>query len=439
MPFSWKCLPIRESERSWWFNSEKVPRVFRPREKNGPGRNVKEMTTEELIALSEKTLMGTYRRFPVVLTRGEGVRVWDSNGKEYLDFVAGIAVCSLGHSHPAVVAAIKRQAETLMHVSNLYHIEPQIHFASRLVENSFADKVFFCNSGAEANEGAIKLARRYAFEHMAPERRELVTMKDSFHGRTLATIAATGQNKFQVGFGPLPEGFKYVPFNDLAALEDALTERTCGVLLEPIQGEGGVRVPDKDYLRQVRELCDEKGILMILDEVQVGMGRTGYLFAHEHDSVKPDIMTLAKAMGNGFPLGAVLATEKVASAFVPGTHASTFGGKPPGHGCGACGTGYHAAAGCSGELPPAGSCFREGLKKLKGKYSFVKEIRGRGLILGMELTIQGGDIVRSCMEKGLLINCTNENVLRFVPPLILSESDIDRAVDILDRAMGEMP
>ncbi len=395
------------------------------------------MTTEEMIALSEKTIMGTYRRFPVVMTRGEGVRVWDSNGKEYLDFVAGIAVCILGHCHPAVVEAIKRQAEILMHVSNLYYIEPQISFASQLVEHSFADKVFFCNSGAEANEGAIKLARRYAFEHMAPECRELISMKDSFHGRTLATITATGQTKFQVGFDPLPGGFKYVPFNDITALEGALTERTCGVLLEPIQGEGGVRVPDNDYLRKVRSLCDEKGILMILDEVQVGMGRTGHLFAYEHDSVKPDIMTLAKGLGNGFPMGALLATEKVASAFVPGTHASTFGGNPLAMAAGLAVLDTLLKTDVLENCRRQGAYLQECLTKLKDKYPFVREIRGRGLIQGMELTIQGNDIVRSCMEKGLLINCTNENVLRFVPPLILSKSDIDRAVEILGKAMGE--
>jgi len=395
------------------------------------------MTTEELIALSKNYIMGTYRRFPIVLTKGKGVRVWDSNGKEYLDFVAGIAVCSLGHSHPVVVEAIKRQVETLMHVSNLYYIEPQINFARRLVENSFADKVFFCNSGAEANEGAIKLARKYAFENMAPGCCELITMNDSFHGRTLATITATGQKKFQVGFEPLPEGFKYVPYNDLEALAAAVTDRTCGVLLEPIQGEGGIRIPDDDYLRKVRALCDDKGILMILDEVQVGMGRTGRLFACEHDGVKPDIMTLAKALGNGFPMGAVLATDRVAAAFVPGSHASTFGGNPLAMAAGLAVLETMLKDGFLENCRRLGKYFLESLENLKIKYPFVEEVRGRGLILGMELTFEGADIVRSCMEKGLLINCTNGNVLRFVPPLIITESDVDKAVEILDGAMGE--
>ena len=250
------------------------------------------MKTDELMALSDKYIMATYKRFPIVLVRGSGARVWDSNGKEYLDFVAGIAVCSLGHSHPKVVEAIKKQVEILTHVSNLYYSEPQICFARMLVENSFADKVFFCNSGAEANEAAIKLARKYAHENMAGGKYELITMIDSFHGRTLATVTATGQTKFQIGFSPLPEGFKYIPFNDIPALEDAISDKTCGIMLEPIQGEGGIKIPDDQYLNKVRKICDDRGILMILDEVQVGMGRTGTLFAYEHHKIKPDIVTL---------------------------------------------------------------------------------------------------------------------------------------------------
>jgi len=237
------------------------------------------MTTDELIALSDKYIMPTYKRFPIVLVRGAGARVWDSNGKEYLDFVAGIAVCSLGHSHPKVVEAIKKQVEILTHVSNLYHIEPQILYARMLMENSFANKAFFCNSGAEANEAAIKLGLKYAYENMGKGKYELITMKDSFHGRTMATVTATGQTKFQVGFAPLLEGFQHVPFDDISALSQAITDKTCGVMLEPIQGEGGVRIPDDKYLSRVRKICDEKGILMILDEVQVGMARTGTLFA----------------------------------------------------------------------------------------------------------------------------------------------------------------
>jgi acetylornithine aminotransferase/acetylornithine/N-succinyldiaminopimelate aminotransferase len=395
------------------------------------------MTTDELMALSEKNIMGTYKRFPVVLVKGSGARVWDSNGKEYLDFVAGIAVCSLGHSHPKVVEAIKRQVETLSHVSNLYYIESQIRFAGMLVENSFADRVFFCNSGAEANEAAIKLARRFAYEKTGGHQFELITMEDSFHGRTLATVKATGQAKFQVGFEPLPEGFRYVPFNDIPALEKAITEQTCGVMLEPIQGEGGIKIPDEDYLKKVRKICDDRGILMILDEVQVGMGRTGRLFAHEHYGIKPDIMTLAKALGNGYPVGAMLAIEKVAASFVPGTHASTFGGNPVAMSAGLATLDSLIHDGVLDNCSRVGAYFLGKLKELKKKYPVIKEVRGKGLIVGMELTEEGGEIVKQCMDRGLLINCTGGKILRFVPPLIITEANVDACVDILEEVMGK--
>ncbi|MBM4272147.1 MAG: acetylornithine transaminase [Deltaproteobacteria bacterium] len=394
------------------------------------------MTTDELITLSNKIIMATYRRFPVVLVRGEGTRVWDKDGKEYIDFVAGIAVCSLGHSHPKVIEAIAKQAGILTHVSNLYHIEPQITYARILVENSFADRVFFCNSGAEANEAAIKLARKYAHERTKGDQYELITMKDSFHGRTLATITATGQTKFQIGFAPLPEGFKYVPFNEIPALESAITEKTCGIMLEPIQGEGGIKIPDADYLKKVREICDEKGLLMILDEVQVGMGRTGTLFAYEQFGIKPDIVTLAKAVGNGFPVGVMLATEKVASAFQPGNHASTFGGNPLAMAASIATMETIMHDGVLDNVVKMGEYLRTKLQELKRTHSLIKEIRGRGLIVGAELTVEGTDIVAGCMEKGLLINCTSGNVLRFVPPLIVEKSDIDIAVGILDEVMA---
>jgi acetylornithine aminotransferase/acetylornithine/N-succinyldiaminopimelate aminotransferase len=397
----------------------------------------KKMTTDELMALSEKNIMGTYKRFPIVLVKGFGTRVWDSDGKEYLDFVAGIAVCSMGHSHPKVVEAIKRQVETLSHVSNLYYIEPQIRFAGMLADNSFADRVFFCNSGAEANEAAIKLARRYAYEKMGGYKYELITMKDSFHGRTLATVTATGQEKFQIGFAPLPEGFRYVPFNDIRALEKAITEKTCGVMLEPIQGEGGIKIPDDDYLKKVRKVCDDSGILMILDEVQVGMGRTGKLFAHEHYGIRPDIMTLAKALGNGFPVGAMLAIERVSGSFVPGTHASTFGGNPLAMSAGLATLDALIHDGILENCSRMGTYFLGKLKELKNKYPVIKEVRGKGLIIGMELTEEGGEIVKLCMDKGLLINCTGGNILRFVPPLIITEADVDACVDILEEVMGK--
>jgi predicted acetylornithine/succinylornithine family transaminase len=391
------------------------------------------MKTDELTGLYEKYVMNTYKRFPLALSRGAGARVWDIDGREYLDMTAGIAVCSLGHAHPGVVSAIRKQAETLMHVSNLYYTEPQACFAKRLVENSFADKVFFCNSGAEANEAAIKLARKYGHERLGGKY-ELITMRDSFHGRTIATITATGQEKFQVGFAPLVPGFKYVPFNDLPALKAAISEKTCGVLLEPIQAEGGVRIPDAHYLRGVREICDQHGVLMILDEVQVGMGRTGTLFAYEDSGIHPDIMTLAKAMGNGFPVGAMLATDGVAAAFQPGNHASTFGGTPLA--MAACIAVFEAiqAEGLLANCRRVGAYFLERMRRLQEDRPLITDVRGKGLILGMELKIDGAEIVKKCMEKGLLIITSGAgNVLRFVPPLIITEKDADQAISILEE------
>jgi len=393
------------------------------------------MTTAELMTLSEKYIMSTYKRFPIVLVKGSGVRVWDSDGKEYLDFVAGIAVCSLGHSHPNVVNAVKKQVEILTHVSNLYYIEPQIRFAQMLIENSFADKAFFCNSGAEANEAAIKLARKYAHENMAGDKYELITMKDSFHGRTLATVTATGQTKFQVGFEPLPTGFKYAPFNDIAALEESITDTTCGIMLEPIQGEGGIKIPDDEYLSKVRKLCDDRGILMLLDEVQVGMGRTGTLFAYEQYKIKPDIVTLAKAIGNGFPIGVMMATERIASAFQPGNHASTFGGNPLAMASALATLGTILNGGILENVKRVGGYFLKRLQELKSKYPVIKDVRGRGLILGVELNIEGADIVKECMNKGVLINSTGGNVLRFVPPLVVTETDVDAVVNVLEEVI----
>jgi len=393
------------------------------------------MKTEELIALSDTCIMNTYRRFPIVLVKGDGARVWDSDGKEYLDFVAGIAVCSLGHSHPAVIDAISRQAEILTHVSNLYYIEPQIHLASRLVKHSFADKVFFCNSGAEANEAAIKLARKYAHEHMEGDKYQIITMEDSFHGRTLATVTATGQKKFQVGFAPLPDGFTYVPFNNISAIEQAITETTCAVMVEPIQGESGIRIPADDYLPKLRKLCDDKGILLIFDEIQSGMGRTGTLFAYEHSGIQPDIMTLAKALGNGYPLGAMLASDKVASAFVPGNHASTFGGNPLGMAAGIAVIDTMLDGGILDNCKEIGLYFLEKLHELKGRYDVIVDVRGKGLMLGVELSISGDDIIKKIMGKGVFINCTNGNVLRFVPPLIIGRADVDHVITILDEVL----
>jgi acetylornithine/N-succinyldiaminopimelate aminotransferase len=393
------------------------------------------MNENELMALADENIMNTYKRFPVVLVKGSGQKVWDINGKEYLDFVAGIAVCSLGHSHPKVVAALKEQVEKLTHVSNLYYTEPQARLAKLLVDNSFADKVFFCNSGAEANEAAIKLARKYAHENLGGDKFELITMKDSFHGRTMATITATGQEKFQFGFTPLLEGFTYVPFNDLQALESAITEKTCGIMVEPIQGEGGINIPDVQYLASVREICDRHNILLIVDEVQTGIGRTGKLFAYEHSGITPDIMTLAKALGNGFPVGAMLATNKIAKAFSPGNHASTFGGNPLAMAAAIATLETIQQEGLLNECRERGEYFRNELKKLQTKHKIIQEVTGMGLMIACALNIEGGNIVNECLKKGVLINCTGGKTLRFVPPLVISTQDVDQVINILDEVM----
>jgi len=393
------------------------------------------MKEKKIMGLTDKNIMNTYRRVPIALVKGEGARLWDANGKEYLDFVAGIAVCNLGHSHPNVVKAIKKQAKNLMHVSNLYYTRPQGEVARLLTKHSFADKVFFCNSGAEANEAAIKLARKYAHENMGDDKFELITMKDSFHGRTMATITATGQEKFQFGFTPLLEGFKYVPFNDPVALEDAISPRTCGIMLEPIQGEGGVIIPDGSYLEKVRDICDRHRILMIVDEVQTGIGRTGKLFAYEYSGIKPDIMTLAKALGNGFPVGAMLATDEIARAFGPGNHASTFGGNLLAMAAAKSTLETLLDEGVLENCQKMGAYFLTKLQALKAKHAMIAGVRGRGLMLACALTVEGADIVKKCQERGLLINCTGGKTLRFVPPLIITEKDIDMAVAILDEVM----
>ncbi len=392
------------------------------------------MSTDKLIEESRKYLFNTYGRFPVVFVRGRGMKLWDSDGKEYLDFLSGIAVNNLGHCHPKVVIALQKQAQKLIHVSNYFHIEPQIKLAKALCQNSFADRVFFCNSGAEANEAAIKLARKYAKENMGGQRYEIITALKSFHGRTMATITATGQEKFQTAFTPLLPGFKYVPFGDAAAVRDAVTDKTCAVMMEPIQAEGGVNVPPDDYFGELRALCDEKGLLLILDEVQTGMGRTGKLFACEHYGIKPDIMTLAKALGGGTAIGACLATEKAAEAFSPGDHASTFGGNPL-----ACAAGLASLEAILEDGWLLGSCARMGeyfvkeLLKLKEKYHFIRDVRGRGLLIGMELDFDAAPIVKQALAEGFVINSTMGSVLRFLPPLIVTEEEIDALVETLDR------
>ncbi|GMR04342.1 MAG: acetylornithine transaminase [Thermodesulfobacteriota bacterium] len=392
------------------------------------------MTNKEIINLTERHVTGTYRRFPVAIVKGDGVRVWDADGKGYLDFTAGLAVCNLGHCHPAVVGAIKEQAEKLIHCSNLYHIEPQAEFAALLTENSFADRVFFCNSGAEANEAAIKLARKYFFDRREP-RFKVITMEKSFHGRTFAALAATGQEKVREGFEPLLEKFIYVPFNDLGAVKDAVDEATAAVMVEPIQGEGGVNLPDENYLRWLKEVCEEAGVLLIFDEVQVGVGRTGKLFAYENYGVTPDIMTLAKGLAGGVAIGAMLATEDVGSAFTPGSHASTFGGNPLATAAGLAAVKTTIEDGVLENCSKVGGYLLKSLTALKEKYGFITEVRGKGLIIGVEVKASAPGIVKECLEKGLLINAIGENVLRFIPPLIVTEKEVDEMIGILEGVM----
>jgi predicted acetylornithine/succinylornithine family transaminase len=398
------------------------------------------METKKLIEESNLYIMNTYKRFPVVLRKGRGMKVWGTDGKEYLDFVGGVAVNILGHCHPRVVIAIQKQAQRLLHVSNFYHIGPQIRLAKLLVQHTFADKVFFCNSGAEANEAAIKLARKYAKENISPDCFEIIAAENSFHGRTLAALTATGQKKFQKGFEPLVPGFKHVPFNDIDALKEAITKETCAIMLEPIQAEGGVIVPHKDYLKEVRKICDEHSLLLILDEVQTGMGRTGKFFAHEHFGITPDIMAIAKGLGGGIPIGATLSTDRVASAFQPGTHATTFGGNPL-----VCAAAIATIETLLEDGFILDQCnrmsgyFIEKLGNLRDKFpTLIENIRGLGLLLGMELTRECSAIVNECLEIGVLINYTAEKVLRFIPPLIVQKKDIDQLVHVLEKVLGKL-
>jgi len=379
----------------------------------------------------------TYRRAPLTLVRGDGCRVWDEQDKEYLDFVGGIAVCALGHSSPVISTAICEQSKKLVHVSNLYYTQPQIDLAEILVENSFAERVFFSNSGAEANEAAIKLARHYSKDHYGPNRHVILSMENSFHGRTMATLSATGQEKIRKGFEPLLDGFRYIPFNDLHALKAAVDESVCAILLEPIQGEGGIVVPDQDYLRGVRQICDAHNLLLIVDEIQVGMGRTGKLFAYQHSGITPDIMTLAKALGNGLPIGAMLAKEALKDSLGAGTHATTFGGSP------LITSGALALVksllndGWIEHARDMGNYFKKGLLDLQRQYSRIQEVRGLGLILGLLVEGEGNEFVSACMDKGFLINCVQERILRFVPPLIVSKNEIDRLLNCLDELFAE--
>ena len=394
-----------------------------------------DQTKQSIGELADRVLFETYGKRPLTLVRGEGCRVWDDAGREYLDFVGGIAVCALGHASPLVTKILEEQSRILVHVSNLFYTVPQVELARLLVEHSFADRVFLCNSGAEANEAAIKLARRYACENKGPGHHTIVCMENSFHGRTMATLSATGQDKVRKGYDPLLEGFRFVPFNDLELLAAAVDDTTCAVMLEPIQGEGGVVLPNDGYLQGVEKLCRERDVLLILDEVQVGMGRTGRLFAHEQFGVTPDIVSLAKALGNGLPVGAMLSKEALSTAFAPGSHATTFGGTPL---VSAVAKGVLSSLLEDGWIENArrmGVYFKGELEKLRQKHACVTEVRGLGLILGVELDRPGAPLVEACREEGVLVNCTHENVLRFLPPLIVTEREIDAVVRGLDRVL----
>ena len=385
------------------------------------------MDYRKTIRLYYDYVIPCYHKTPLVLERGRGTRVWDSQGEEYLDFFPGWAVSGIGHCHRRVVEAIRHQAERLIHVSNNYYHELQGTLAEQVIRHSFPGKVFFCNSGAEANEAAFKLARKFG----NPARNEIISMERSFHGRTITAITATGQKKYQQGFEPLAPGFTTVPFNDFAALERAVTSKTVGIILEPIQGEGGIHVADQSYLSSVRRLCTDKKILLILDEVQTGMGRTGRMFCYKNFGIEPDMMTLAKSFGGGFPIGAMVAKKEIADVLEPGTHATTFGGGPL-----ACAAALATFEAIEKEklisnAVITGSHLFKRLHELKKKHPIIKEVRGMCLMAGLELAIEGKNIYEECLKRKLLINCTQGNVLRLMPPLVVREKEIDRAIQLL--------
>jgi predicted acetylornithine/succinylornithine family transaminase len=392
------------------------------------------MTTKETIELFDKYVIANYRRLPRVIVKGEGNYLFDADGNKILDMFPGWAVSGIGHCHPKIVNAIRKQAGELLHIDNTFYTELQGRLAQLLSERAFGGKVFFCNSGAEANEAALKLARR----HTAKGKYKYITAEGSFHGRTFATVTATAQPKYHEGFLPMLPGFTYVPFNDIKALETAFTDEVAAVMIEPIQGEGGINVATKEYLETIRQLCDQYGALMILDEVQTGMGRTGKWFGYQHADVEPDIMTMAKALGGGVAIGAMMAKPEVAASLVPGTHASTFGGNSL-----ACAAGIAVVEAIEEEYlldnaVKMGEYTKKKLEQLKSKHSIIEEVRGVGLMIGIGLGGPGADIVSKCLEKGLRINCTHDTILRFMPSMTVTESQIDEAVGILDTVMTEL-
>ncbi|MEA3329107.1 MAG: aspartate aminotransferase family protein [Candidatus Omnitrophota bacterium] len=393
------------------------------------------MKTKEVTDLYGKYVVPTYTQSPLVLVRGKGLMVWDIEGKQYLDFFPGWAVSGLGHCHPMVVNAVKDQCKRMIHISNNYYNHLQAKLAGVISKSSFGGKVFFCNSGAEANEAAIKFARIYG----GSGRFEIITMKNSFHGRTLATVAATGQDKIKKGFDPLPEGFKHAPFNDFEAVKNAVTDKTTAIMLEPIQGEGGINIASKDYMFSLKQLCNEKNLLLIFDEVQTGMGRTGEMFCYQHYGVIPDIMTLAKSLGGGVPIGAMAVRADIAHTLKAGSHASTFGGSPLV--CRAALAVFKAIEKdrLLNNVNLISKYLFDRLDNLREKYGIIKEIRGLGLMIGVELREECKPLAEECVKRGLLINCTQGNVLRLMPPLIVSKKHVDKALSILDKALEFLP
>ena len=407
------------------------------------------MTTAEIKAMATEYIINTYGDRNLAFVKGEGPYLWDADGKKYLDFLGGLAVNGLGHCHPKVVEAIREQAGKLLHTSNLYYIQPQAELAKLLIDNSDMDQCFFCNSGAEANEAAIKLARKYAkdvdirslrldiFEDDGTEPYEIITMDNSFHGRTMATITATAQTKYHVGFEPMLEGFKYVPFDDLEATEAAISSKTCAILVEPIQSEGGVNMPSADYLQGLRELCDKYELLLIFDEVQTAMGRLGTFFGYQSYGVVPDVITMAKALGSGVPIGAMLAKRHIAESFVPGTHAATFGGNPLVTAAAATTVRTILEENLAVNAVKMGNYLAGGLMELKDKYP-VKEVRGKGLLRGLVMDVDAKPLAAKCIENGLVTICTNDYVLRFLPPLNINASHVEEAVGIVEKSMSEV-
>lgn len=394
-----------------------------------------QLTDEQIYAKDAQDYLPVFARYKIVLDHGDGVYVYDTQGNKYIDFLGGIAVNVLGHNHKDLVKAVADQAGKMIHCSNLYYTQVQADAAEKLVKLSGLGKVFFGNSGAEANEGAIKIARKYAHSIDA-DKSQIISAIHSFHGRTIATLTATGQPKYHEGFGPLPAGFDYVPYNDIEALEKLMSDKTAAVMLEPIQGEGGVHVPDVEYMQKVRQLCDKYNAVLIFDEIQSGMGRSGKFFAYENFGIKPDVVTLAKGLAGGVPIGAFIATDKVAAAFHAGDHGSTFGGNPLA--CAAANVVLDIVGQPSflQHVVEMGDYMKSRLEAMQAKYpTLIKEVRGMGLILGMELVKPGRDIVNDCLGKGAIINCTAGNVLRFVPPLIVTKEHIDEVCDALDAVL----